>query len=167
MRIAATLTPLLLLLPASVWAQAPSAADPGHFEGWPDAHWGADKQSFEGRAGLRGVETTFAVAKNGFGWHRTYTGSKDTFNAWGDVTAWCWGPGTVAIRMRQRPPIDIHDLDPEALRTIVESYFQKYAADAEWSAPEWQCTPRALNSPPPANTARIVELLEAAGSEPR
>src|SRR5688572_25248572 len=99
MRIALTIALVLLLLPVAVGGQAQTPPATGHFEGWlSDANWGADKQTFDVRFGVQHVEATFTVAQNGFGWHRTFTNSKETFNSWPDVTAWCWAPGTVALR---------------------------------------------------------------------
>jgi hypothetical protein len=166
MRIATTLAAILLLLPVSLWGQSQAAADTGHFERWlSGAHWGADKQTFDVRFGIRHVEAAFTVAENGFGWHRAFTTAEDTFNAWADVTAWCSAPGTVAFRTRQRPSSGVYDLGPEDLATIVEQYFKKYAPAVEWSGPEWQCTTGALSGRDPADLAKVRELLEAAAEE--
>ena len=168
MRIATTLAPILLLFPYSVWSQAQTTADTGHFEGWlSDAQWGADKQTFDVRFGIRHVEATFTVAANGFGWHQTFTGMKETFNSWKSVTAWCSAPGTVLFRAQQRPSsgLGVYDLEPEDFVTIVDEYFKKYAPEAEWSGAGWECTPAALSRPHPADMSKVRELLEAASSE--
>jgi hypothetical protein len=169
MRIATTIASVLLVGPVAVSGQTQATAGTGHFEGWlSDASWGADKQTFDVRFGIRHVEATFTVAKNGFGWHRTFTDSKETFDSWADVTAWCWAPGTVALRVKQGPPgFVVYQLEPEDLATIVDGYFKKYAPAAEWSGPEFECTPARLGGPHPANASRIRELLEAASSEKR
>ncbi len=141
--------PFLLLIPGSVWSQVQG-----------------DKQTFDVRFGSRHVEATFTVAANGFGWHQTFTSSKEIFNSWKTVTAWCWAPGTVLFRAQQRPSgLGIYDLKPEDLATIVDEYFKKYAPEAEWIGPESECTNAALYRPHPADMARTRELLEAASSE--
>jgi hypothetical protein len=164
MRIATTFT-LILLLPISGWGQAASA--PGHFADWP-SDWGAEKRTFDVRFGFQHVEATFSVAQNGFGWQRAFTDSKETFNAWADVTAWCWAPGTLAFRTRQGAGLDqgVYGIKPEDLATVVDGYFKKYVPEAEWSAPGWACTPAALNRPNPANMSKVRELLEAASDKP-
>ena len=158
---------VMLRLPLAAWSQeqAPSAA--GHFEGaLSGAQWGTDKQTFDARFGNRHVEATFSVATNGFGWHQTFTGSKETFNAWGDVAAWCSAPGTVLIRTRQSPShFDVYDLMPEDLVTIVDGYLKKYVPELEWSSPGWACSPAGLSRPNPANLSKVRELLEAASAE--
>src|SRR5688572_27658957 len=113
MRIATTLG--LLLLPLAAWSQEQSSSGAGHFEGaLSGAQWGSEKQTFDVRFGVRHVEATFTVASNGFGWHRAFTDSKATFNAWGDITAWCSAPGTVLARTRQSPPrVEVYDLTPD------------------------------------------------------
>lgn len=99
MRIATTIALIVLPLPITIWGQTQTTTGAGHFEGWlSDAHWGADKQTFDVRFGIRRVEATFTVAKNGFGWHQTFTNAKETFNSWGAVAAWCFAPGTVLFR---------------------------------------------------------------------
>jgi hypothetical protein len=150
-RIAPTLAPILLLLPVSVWSQ----------------QWGADKQTFDVRFGFRHVEATFTVAEHGFGWHQTFTSSKETFNSWESVTAWCSAPGTVLFRSQQHPSagLGVYELKPEDLVAIVDGYFKKYAADAEWSGAGWECTSVGLSRPHPAKMSKIRELLEAASSE--
>jgi hypothetical protein len=163
MRIAATLTAILLLLPVSFRGQAQATSDTGHFAGWPSgAHWGPDKRTFDVRFGIRHVEAAFTVAENGFGWHRAFTTSEDTFNAWAEVTAWCSAPGTVAFRTSRRPSSGVYELEPENLVTIVEQYFKKYAPAVEWSGPQWQCTAAALSGRNPADMAKIRDLLEGA-----
>jgi hypothetical protein len=165
MRIATTLA-AILLLPVSLWSQAQTTTDAGHFAGWlAGAHWGADKQTFDVRSGNRHVEATFTVAANGFGWHQTFTTSEGTFNPWANVTAWCSAPGTVAFRTRQRPSSGVYDLAPEDLVTIVDKYFKKYVPAMEWSGPDWQCTAAALSGRNPADMAKVRELLEAAAEE--
>ena len=118
MRIGTTLG--LMLLPLAAWSEQQTTSGAGHFEGaLSGAQWGADKQTFDARFGFRHVEATFTVATNGFGWHRTFTDSKETFNAWGDITAWCSAPGTVLVRTRQSPSrVEVYDLMPEDLVTI-------------------------------------------------
>ena len=168
MRIATTLAPMLLLLPVAAWSQAPVTADTGHFEEWlSDAQWGADKQTFEVRFGIRHVEATFTVAANGFGWHQTFTGSKEVFNSWRSVTAWCSAPGTVLFRGQQHPSAGLgaYDVEPADLVTIVDEYFRKYAPEAEWSGADWECTAAALSRPNPAQMSKVRELLEAAPAE--
>jgi len=169
MRIATTLAPILLLLsPVSAWSQAQAISESGHFEGWlSDAQWGADKQTFDVRFGIRRVEATFTVAANGFGWHQTFTGSKEVFNSWQSVTAWCSAPGTVLFRGQQHPSagLGVYDVKLEDLVTIVTEYFKKYAPEAEWSGADWECTSAALARPHPAQMSKVRELLEAASAE--
>jgi len=168
MRIATTLAPILLLFPVAAWSQAQVTSDTGHFERWlSDAQWGADKQTFEVRFGIRHVEATFTVAANGFGWHQTFTSSKEVFNSWGSVTAWCSAPGTVLFRSQQHPSagLGVYDLEPADLVTIVDEYFRKYAPEAEWSGADWECTSGALTRPNPAQMSKVRDLLEAASSE--
>jgi hypothetical protein len=170
MRIAVTLTLILLLLPVSVGSQEQATSGSGHFEGWLSGPaWGADRQTFDVTFGIRRVEATFTVAQNGIGWHRAFTSVQETFNPWEEVTAWCWAPGTVAFRTQQPAPrvFGVYDLEPGDLVTIVDEYFRKYVPEAEWSAPVWQCNPLRLNGRNPADMSRIVELLEAASSEER
>ena len=158
---------LMLLLPLGAWSQEQATSSAGHFEGTlSGAQWGADKLSFDARFGIRHEEATFTVAKNGFGWHRTFTAAKDAFSAWGDVTAWCSAPGTVLVRTRQSPSHhDFYDLTPEDLATIVDGYFKKYVPELQWSSPGWECTPANLSRPNPADLSRVRELLEAASGE--
>lgn len=169
MRIATALAPiLLLLLPVSAWSQAQAISESGHFEGWlSEAQWGADKLTFDVRFGIRHVEATFTVAANGFGWQQTFTGSKEVFNTWESVTAWCSAPRTVLFRSRQPPSagLGVYDLEPADLVTIVDEYFRKYAPEAEWSGADWECTSAALTQPHPAQMSKVRELLEAASSE--
>jgi hypothetical protein len=170
MRIATAVAPILLLLPVSIWGQAQATSGTGHFDKWlSDAHWGPDKQTFDARFGIQHVEATFTVAENGFGWQRTFTDQKETFNSWADVTAWCWAPGTVLVRTRQdsSPRFFVYDLKPEDLAMIVDGYFKSYAAATEWSSPGWECTPAGLSRPNPADMSKIRELLEAASSGKR
>jgi hypothetical protein len=165
MRTALTIAVILSLPPAPVWGQAQTSSTTGHFEGWPTAQsWGADKQTFDVRFGVRRVEATFTVAQNGFGWHQTFTGMKETFRRWGDVTAWCSGPGTVALRTEQdsSPRFVVYELKPADLTTIVDGYFKRYAAAAEWRGPDFECTPAHLRGPHPANASKIRDLLEDA-----
>lgn len=166
MRIATTLG--LLVLPLVAWSQEQSSSGAGHFEGaLSGVQWGADKLSFEARFGIRHVEATFTVAKNGFGWRRAFTDSKETFNAWGDVTAWCSAPGTVLARTRQSPSrLEVYDLEAEDHATIVDGYFKKYVAELEWSSPGWECTQANLSRPNPADLSKVRELLEAATEKP-
>jgi len=155
---------LMLLLPLAASSQEQAASGAGHFE--QALVWGANKQTFDAKFGIRHVEATFSVATNGFGWHQTFTGSKETFRPWDDVTAWCSGPGTVLVRTRQSPPhFDVYDLRPDDLVTIVDEYFKKYVPRLEWSSPRWECTPANLTRPNPADMSRVRELLEAASTE--
>ena len=165
---APTIIALLALPLAVAWGQTQTTAGSGHFEGWPsEARWGADKQTFDVRFGFRHVEATFTVAQNGFGWQQTFTGMKQTFNPWADVTAWCFAPGTVLYRTQEDRGfhLGVYELEPDVLATIVNGYFKKYAPQAERSAPEWECTPAALTRPNPTDLSKIRELLEAASSE--
>jgi hypothetical protein len=153
----------MLLLPLAAWSQGP-ASGTGHFA--QALSWGANKQTFDARFGIRHVEATFSVATNGFGWLQTFTGSKETFRAWSDVTAWCSGPGTVLVRTRSSPPhFDVYDLKPEDLVTIVDGYFKKYVPELQWSSPGWECTQANLSRPNPADLSKVRELLEAASTE--
>jgi hypothetical protein len=170
MRTALTIAVILSLPPAAVWGQAQASSTTSHFDDWPSAaSWGADQQTFDVRFGIRRVEATFTVARNGFGWHQTFTGMKQTFSRWGDLTAWCWGPGTVALRTEQdsSPRFVVYELKPADLATIVDGYFKRYAAAAEWSGPDFECTPARLGGPHPANASKIRDLLEAAATEQR
>ena len=170
MRTATIIALVLLLLPAAVWGQAPAAPAAGHFADWPaNARWGADKQTFDVRYGIRNVEATFTVSQNGFGWHRTFTDMKETFDSWANVTAWCSAlPGTVALRTQSGAPrFVVNGLEPEALATIVDGYFKKYVPAAEWSGPEFRCTLQRLSGPHPAAASKVRELLEAASAEKR
>ncbi len=94
----------------------------------------ADKQTFEVRFGIRHVEATFTVAANGFGWHQTFTSSKEVFNSWGSVTAWCSAPGTALYRSQQHPSagLGVYDLEPADLVTIVDEYFRKYVPEGRF-----------------------------------
>jgi hypothetical protein len=170
MRTAVTVTLGLLLLPVVAGGQTPATSATGHFEGWlSDASWGADKQTFEARFGVRRVEATFTVAGNGFGWRQTFTDMKETFSRWGDVTAWCSAPGIVALRTKQDPSprFVVYELKPADLATIVDGYFKKYAAETEWRGPGFECTPARLNGPHPTGASKIRDLLEAAATEQR
>ena len=155
---------LMLLLPLAAWSQEQPSSGAGHFEGaLSGAQWGANKLSFDAKFGIRHVEATFTVASNGFGWRTAFNDSKETFNAWGDVTAWCSAPGTVLARTRQSPPrVEVHELAPEDFVTIVDGYFKKYVPEREWSGPGWECTQANLSRPNPADMSRVCELLEAA-----
>jgi hypothetical protein len=166
---ATTIALIVLPLPTTIWAQAQPTAGTGHFEGWlSEAQWGADKQTFDVRFGFQQVEATFTVAKNGFGWHRTFTSVKETFNPWGSVAAWCSAPGTLLFRAQQAGPgLGVYELTAEELATIVDGYFKRYAPHAERSAPEWECTLGGLNGPSPADRSKVRELLEAASAEKR
>ena len=164
MRIALTIALIVLPLPAALSGQTQT----GHFEGWlSDAHWGADKQTFDVRFGVRKVEATFTVAKNGFGWQQAFTGVKETFNSWESVTAWCFAPGTVLFRTQQdgSSRFGVYEVKPEDLVTIVDGYFKRYAPQAEWSSPDWKCTPAGLSGRNPTDMSKVRELLEAASSE--
>ena len=88
-------------------------------------------------------------------------------SAWDAVAAWCFAPGTLLFRTQQGndPRLAIYELEPEDQATIVDGYFKRYAAQAEWSGPEWECTPAGLGGPNPANLSKVRELLEAASSE--
>ena len=167
MRIATTLG-LMLLLPLAAWSQEQATSAAGHFEGTlSGVQWGADKLSFDARLGIRHVEATFTVAKNGFGWRRTFTDAKETFNAWGAITAWCSAPGTVLARTRQSPSrVEVYDLTPEDFATIVDGYFKKYVPELQWSSPGWECTQANLSRPNPADLSKVRELLEAATEKP-
>jgi hypothetical protein len=163
-RIATKLAPIVLR-PVFGWVEAQTISTTGHYDGWPSgAHRGADTLAFDGRLRTGGADVAFAVSKNGFGWRRTFTDEKETFVSWAAVTAWCLAPGTLTFRAEQHPVRGVSDLTPEALATIVDGYFKQYAPEAEWSAPEWQCTPAALNGPHPANMSKVRELLEAVSS---
>lgn len=48
---------------------------------------------------------------------------------------------------------------------IVDGYFKRYAPQAEWSSPEWECTPAGLSGPNPTDLSKVRELLKAASSE--
>src|SRR5262245_14468081 len=124
---------LMLLLPLAARSQEQQPSSAGHVEGALSApQWGADKQTFDARFGPRHMEATLTVANNGFGWHRTFTTSTDTFNAWRDVTAWCSAPGTVLVRTRQSPSHhDFYELTPADLASIVDGYFKKYVSEME------------------------------------
>lgn len=165
MRIAALW--LMPLLPLAAWGQEQATSSAGHFEGaLSGAQWGADKLSFDARFGIRHVEATFTVAKNGFGWQRAFTDSKETFNSWADITAWCSAPGTVLARTRQSPSrVEVYDLEAEDHATIVDGYFKKYVPELEWSSPGWECTSASLSRPNPADMSKVRELLEAASAE--
>ena len=166
MRIAMAIALIVLPLPTAIWGQTQTTTATSHFEGWlSDAHWGADKQTFDVRFGIRRVEATFTVAKNGFGWYQTFTTVKQTFNSWEAVTAWCFAPGTLLFRTRQGPGLGVYELEPEDLVAIVDGYFKKYAPQAEWSAPGWECTTAGLMRPNPTDLSRVRELLEDASSE--
>lgn len=168
MRIAMTIALFVLPLPTAIWGQTQTTTRTGHFDGWlSDAHWGADKQTFDVRFGIRHVEATFTVAKNGFGWHQTFTNIKETFNSWKAVTAWCFAPGALLFRTQQDPGprLGVYELKPDDLVTIVDGYFKKYAPQAEWSAPGWACTTAGLMGPNPTDLSRVRELLKAASSE--
>jgi hypothetical protein len=167
MRINIAIALIVLPLPIAICGQTQTTAGTGHFEGWlSDAHWGADKQTFDVRLGTRRVEATFTVAKNGFGWHRTFTNVKETFNSWEAVTAWCAAPGALLFRTQQADPrLGVYELEPEVLATIVDGYFKRYAPQAEWSAPGWECTTAGLMGPNPTDLSRVRELLKAASSE--
>lgn len=170
MRGPSTIALVLLLVPTAVWSQAQAPSATGHFEDWPaSARWGADKQTFDVRYGIRNVEATFTVSQNGFGWHRTFTDMKETFDPWANVTAWCSvPPGTVALRTKEGAPrFVVSGLEPEALATVVGGYFKKYAPAAEWSGPEFKCTLQRLTGPHPDAASRVRELLEAASKEKR
>jgi hypothetical protein len=41
---------------------------------------------------------------------------------------------------------------------------QRNAPQAEWSGPDWECTPTGLSGPNPTNLSKVRELLEAASS---
>lgn len=170
MRIANTRAWLVLALPTALWGQTPTPTATAHSDVWvSDAQWGESKQTFDVRLGVRGVEATFTVAKNGFGWQRTFTNVKETFNRWGAVVAWCSAPGTLLFRTRQQsgPRLGIYEVRAEELATIVDGYFKKYAPQAEWSGPEWECTPATFRGPNPSDLSKVRELLEAASSEQR
>lgn len=155
----------LLMLPVAAGSQEQARSGPGHFEGWPGVNWGADKQTFDVKLNVRGAEALFTVAENGFGWHRPFTGSSnETFVSWRDVEAWCSAPGAVSFRARALPPVfsGIHDVEAEDLVRIVDGYFKKHAAEAEWSSPGWVCSPVALRGTHPAAISRVREMLEAA-----
>jgi hypothetical protein len=162
-RSAMTVALIVLSLPAAGQTQTTTAT--GHPES--DPHWGADKQTFDVSFGIRRVEATFTVATNGFGWHQTFTDVKQTFNSWKAVTAWCFAPRTLLFRTQQDPAsrLGLYELEPEDLETIVDGYFKRYAPQAEWSDPEWECTPAGLSGPNPTDLSRVRELLEAASSE--
>lgn len=168
MRISMTIALIVLSLPTSIFAQTRTAAGTGHFEGWlSDAHWGADKQTFDVPFGIRHVDATFTVAKNGFGWHQAFTNAKETFHSWQAVAAWCSAPGTLVFRTKQDPGprFGVYELEPDDLAAIVDGYFKRYAPQAEWSDPEWKCTLAGLSGPNPTDLSRVRELLEAATSE--
>lgn len=115
------------------------------------------------------MEATFTVSENSFGWQQTFTGMKQTFNRWQDLVAWCLAPGALHYRVQQAPGRhgSLYDVEPDVLAIIVDGYFRKYAPQAEWSGPEFQCTPGRLSGPPPSHLSKVRELLEAASSEQR
>ena len=159
----ATLT-LILLLPVAGSSQGQAS---GHFEGSSGPSWGADKQTFDVKFGVRHVDAFFTVASNGFGWQQAFTNSKDTFRPWDEVVAWCWAPGTVLVRTRRDASgrVAVYDLQSEDLATIVDEYFKKHVAELEWRSSSFECTVAALNRPNPADLAKVRELLEAASAE--
>lgn len=167
MRFTATLT-LTLLIPCAVAAQTDAASGSGHFDGWPgSAQWGEDKQSFEAtRSSIRPRLGLLTVAESGFGWRLAFTDSEGTFFRWEEVSAWCSAPGRLLVRIGEaQGPVSFDKLEPADLTTIVDEYFERYAAATGPSGPDPECTHAALRLP--GTHDRIIELLEAASAENR
>jgi hypothetical protein len=167
MRIALVIALIVLPLPTALWDRRRRRPVPDiSTGGCPTRTWCADKQSFDVRFGIRRIEATFTVAANGFGWHQTFTNVKETFNSWDAVGAWCFAPGTLLFSTQQErgPRLGVYELRPEDLATIVDGYFKRYAPQAEWSGPDWECTPTGLSGPNPTNLSKVRELLEPASS---
>jgi hypothetical protein len=61
--------------------------------------------------------------------------------------------------------LGVHELEPEELATLVDGYFKKYAPQAEWGGPDWECTLAGLSGPNPTDLSKVRELLEAAPAE--